>query len=118
MAAGRYRRRCPRCGADRDHDRLPGGLIRCRRCGLERLGAQGTEWTEAEDALIRAAAAENQAGGLRTPEGRTHGGPKSRRPADAASYEQRLRRVAERVGRTYVAVNVRASRIEARSGGR
>ena len=70
---------------------------------------RGPLWTEREDRLIREAAAANLAEGLRTPEGR------HKMHTTKADFSNRLAEVARKIGRTYVAVNLRACRIGARS---
>ena len=71
----------------------------------------GRLWTPEEDRLVREAASANQAHGLRTPEGRTHG----QGTCTKTSFEGRLEAVAKRIGRTTNAVRLRACRIRARS---
>ena len=78
--------------------------------------ARGRTWTEAEDAAILSAAAENARHGI-----------KGFRPGDIeagrrethgkAGHMNRLQDVAERFGRSYVAVRKRAQRIGAASYG-
>ena len=66
----------------------------------------GRAWTKAEDRAIRAAALNTREGGMtmlaEAPDGEWR-----------IVYASRLRRIAERYGRTYAAVRKRASRIGA-----
>ena len=106
----RCRRMCPRCGINREHRRTQSHIV-CRACGLKRPAAAGSEWSDHEDRLVEEAARANLSLGLRTPEGRTHG----RGTCTAASFERRMAKVAEIIGRTPNAVRLRAIRLEARS---
>ena len=65
----------------------------------------GRPWSPEEDALIRAAAAENLAQGLKP----TDAG------YDGRGYANRLAAVADRIGRSYEATRERAQRIAVRS---
>ena len=62
---------------------------------------RGRLWTSAEDRVVREAAAQNRRHGI----------------AGGGNYENRLRAVAERIGRTYTAVRSRAIRLRAKSYG-
>ena len=62
---------------------------------------RGCLWTSAEDRLVREAAAQNRQHGI----------------AGGGRYENRLRAVAERIGRSYSAVRSRAIHLRAKSYG-
>ena len=96
-------RRASRIGA-RSFCRRPPKPPRPIVCPPNR-GGRGRPWTEFEDERIRKAARENAEQGIGW-----HGIRETR-----ITYSQRLRKLAEELGRTYAAVRKRASRLGAKS---